>query len=103
MGDVLRGYNETGTFPVDAGAAGALVGLVRAGTVSHRRPSASTPSWRATGEAPRAVAERLGPGAGERPGDALGRGSTKSLPRIRRSGALPGGETKLIGFFVGRS
>jgi aspartyl-tRNA(Asn)/glutamyl-tRNA(Gln) amidotransferase subunit B len=103
MSDVMTTFNETGGFPVAAERLAALVGLVRAGTVSHqaaKRVYAELAQF--PDDEPAAVAERLG------------------LVQVRDEGALSGwvdevlaanpgevaryqaGETKLMGFFVGQ-
>ena len=103
MGEVMTTFNETGGFPVDAGRLAALTALARDGVVSHQAAKrvyaelAQRPH-----EQPKAVADRLG------------------LVQVRDQGALAdwvdevlaahpaevarfkGGETKLMGFFVGQ-
>jgi aspartyl-tRNA(Asn)/glutamyl-tRNA(Gln) amidotransferase subunit B len=103
MGDVMSSYNESGAFPVPVGRLAGLIGLVREGVVSHQAAKRIFAEMTTAfdGE-PRAVAERLG------------------LLQVSDSGALAawvdevlaqhpaevarfkGGETKLMGFFVGQ-
>ncbi|HEX6668882.1 MAG TPA: Asp-tRNA(Asn)/Glu-tRNA(Gln) amidotransferase subunit GatB, partial [Gemmatimonadales bacterium] len=103
MSDVMTTFNETGGFPVPAERLAVLVGLVRAGTVSHQAAKRVYAEMAQSPDAdPAAVAERLG------------------LVQVSDQGALatwvdevlaanPGevarykaGETKLLGFFVGQ-
>ena len=103
MGDVMTSFNEAGAFPLTPARLAALVALVRDGVVSHQAAKriyaemAQSPN----GD-PRSVAERLG------------------LVQVRDQGALAGwvddvlaahpaevtrfrgGESKLMGFFVGQ-
>jgi aspartyl-tRNA(Asn)/glutamyl-tRNA(Gln) amidotransferase subunit B len=103
MSDVMTTFNETGGFPVPPERLAALVGLVRAGTVSHQAAKRVYAEMAQSPDGdPAAVAERLG------------------LVQVSDQGALatwvdevlaahPGelaryqaGETKLMGFFVGQ-
>jgi aspartyl-tRNA(Asn)/glutamyl-tRNA(Gln) amidotransferase subunit B len=103
MGDVIATFNETGGFPVPAGKLASLVGLVRAGRLSHQAAKrvyaemAQTPD----GE-PAAVAERLGlvqvsdEGALTAWVDEVLAASPAEVARYKA------GETKLMAFFVGQ-
>ncbi|MFI5235937.1 MAG: Asp-tRNA(Asn)/Glu-tRNA(Gln) amidotransferase subunit GatB, partial [Gemmatimonadales bacterium] len=102
MGDVIAGWNETATFEVTAPRLAALIALVQANTVSHASGRKLYAAMRSSGETPEALAEKLG------------------LKQVADTGALTqwvdevlaahpgevarynGGETKLIGFFVGQ-
>jgi aspartyl-tRNA(Asn)/glutamyl-tRNA(Gln) amidotransferase subunit B len=103
MGDVIATFNETGGFPVSAASLASLVGLVRAGTLSHQAAKRVYAEMVQSPDGePAIVAERLG------------------LVQVSDQGALatwvdevlaasPGevaryqaGETKLMGFFVGQ-
>ena len=103
MSDVMSSFNETGGFPVPADRLAALVGLVRAGRVSHQAAKRVYAEMAQSPDGdPSAVAERLG------------------LVQVSDEGALGGwvdevlaanpgevaryraGETKLMGFFVGQ-
>ncbi len=104
MGDVMTTFNESGAFPVAPGRLAALVALVREGVVSHqaaKRVYAELASGSAA-EEPRAVAERLGlvQVSDERAlagwVDEVLSAHPAEVARFR------GGETKLMGFFVGQ-
>jgi aspartyl-tRNA(Asn)/glutamyl-tRNA(Gln) amidotransferase subunit B len=103
MGDVMTTFNESGAFPVPPQRLASLVGMVREGVVSHQAAKRVYAEMAAAPDGePRAVAERLG------------------LVQVRDEGALGGwvdevlsahpaevarfrgGETKLMGFFVGQ-
>jgi aspartyl-tRNA(Asn)/glutamyl-tRNA(Gln) amidotransferase subunit B len=103
MSDVMATFNETGGFPVPAKRLAALVGLVRAGTVSHQAAKRVYVEMAHSPDGdPAVVAERLG------------------LVQVSDEGALAGwvdevlaanpgevarykaGEAKLMGFFVGQ-
>jgi aspartyl-tRNA(Asn)/glutamyl-tRNA(Gln) amidotransferase subunit B len=103
MGDVMTSFNETGAFPVEAQRLAGLVTLVRDGVVSHQAAKrVYTELAQRPHDEPKAVAERLG------------------LVQVRDQGALAewvdevlaahpaevarykGGESKLMGFFVGQ-
>ena len=61
MGDVIATFNETGAFPVTAARLASLVGLVRAGTLSHQAAKRVYAEMaQAPDGEPAAVAERLG-------------------------------------------
>ncbi|HEX6615869.1 MAG TPA: Asp-tRNA(Asn)/Glu-tRNA(Gln) amidotransferase GatCAB subunit B, partial [Gemmatimonadales bacterium] len=103
MGEVMTSFNETGRFPVDARRLAELVALVREGVVSHRAAKqVYAELTRHPADEPRPAAERLG------------------LVQVSDQGALAawvdevlaahpaevtryqGGETRLMGFFVGQ-
>jgi aspartyl-tRNA(Asn)/glutamyl-tRNA(Gln) amidotransferase subunit B len=102
LGEVLSGFNEEGTFAVLPERVAALAGLVSEGIVSLQAAKRVYAELRSSDEDPRQVAQRLG------------------LVQVRDTGALEGwvdevlaafpdevqrfrgGETKLIGFFVGQ-
>ena len=103
MGDVMTQFNETGSFPVSAGRLGELIGLVRDGTVSHQAAKrvfmemASKP-----GEAAPEAAKRLGL-VQVSDQSALSEWVTEVLAAHPAEVArFRGGETKLMGFFVGQ-
>ena len=98
----MTAWNETGGFPVAAERLAALVGLERDGIVSLQAAKRVFAELREDPGEPRAIAERLG------------------LLQVRDTGALAGwveevveafpgeveryrgGETRLLGFFVGQ-
>jgi aspartyl-tRNA(Asn)/glutamyl-tRNA(Gln) amidotransferase subunit B len=103
IGDVMTTFNETGGFPVEAPRLAGLVTLVRDGVVSHqaaKRVYADLAEH--PGEDPKAVADRLGlvqvsdQGALSAWVDEVLAGHPGEVARYR------GGETKLMGFFVGQ-
>jgi aspartyl-tRNA(Asn)/glutamyl-tRNA(Gln) amidotransferase subunit B len=103
MGDVMTRFNETGSFPVPPAKLGELIALVREGTVSHQAAKrvfvemASTPR-----DGARSVAERLGLIQVSDQG-ALSAWVTEVLAAHPAEVArFRGGETKLMGFFVGQ-
>jgi len=103
MGDVMTTFNQTGAFPVDAGRLAGLVRLVREGVVSHQAAKrVYTELAERPGDEPKAVAERLGlvqvSDAGALGGwvDEVLAAHPAEVARYR------GGETKLMGFFVGQ-
>jgi aspartyl-tRNA(Asn)/glutamyl-tRNA(Gln) amidotransferase subunit B len=103
MSDVMTTFNETGRFPVPAHRLAALVGLVRAGTVSHQAAKRvySEMAQSADGD-PSAVAERLGLLQVSDEG-ALGTWVDEVLSANPAEVArYQAGETKLMGFFVGQ-
>ena len=103
MGDVMTTFNESGTFPVPPRRLAALIGLVRDGVVSHQAAKrvyaelAESPD-----DDPRTVADRLGliqvSDAGALGGwvDEVLSAHPAEVARFR------GGETRLMGFFVGQ-
>jgi aspartyl-tRNA(Asn)/glutamyl-tRNA(Gln) amidotransferase subunit B len=102
MGEAMSGYNETGRFGVSAERLSKLIGLVKGGVVSLQAAKRVYPELVNGNEEPGAVAERLGLiQVGD--ADALGAwveevlaASPSEVERFR------GGETKLMGFFVGQ-
>jgi aspartyl-tRNA(Asn)/glutamyl-tRNA(Gln) amidotransferase subunit B len=103
MADVMTTYNESGTFPVSAERLASLIGLVRAGTVSHQAAKrVYTELPRSPQENPRTVAERLGlvqvsdQGALSSWVDEVVAAHPEEVARFRA------GETKLMDFFVGQ-
>ncbi len=103
MGDVMTTFNETGAFPVEAGRLAGLVTLVRDGVVSHQAAKrVYTELAQRPGDQPKAVAERLGlvqvsdQGAITRWVEEVLAAHPAEVARFR------GGETKLMGFFVGQ-
>jgi len=102
MGEAMSGYNETGRFGVSAERLSKLIGLVKEGVVSLQAAKRVYPELVDGTEEPRAVAERLGL---IQVGDASALGAwveevlaanPSEVERFR------GGETKLMGFFVGQ-
>ena len=102
MGDVMTSYNQTGGFPVSAAVTGAVIGLVKDGTVSLQAAKKVYAELVTSGGTPREVAERLGliqvrdESALERWVDAVMAASPGEVERYRN------GETKLLGFLVGQ-
>ena len=103
MGDVMTSFNETGGFPVPAARLAALVGLVRAGTVSHQAAKRVYAEMVQSPDGePAAVAERLGlvqvsdQGALASWVDEVLAAHPDEVARYRA------GEVKLMGFFVGQ-
>ena len=102
MGDVMTAYNQTGGFPVSAAVTGAVIGLVKDGTVSLQAAKKVYAELVTSGGTPREVAERLGliqvrdESALERWVDAVIAASPGEVERYRH------GETKLLGFLVGQ-
>jgi aspartyl-tRNA(Asn)/glutamyl-tRNA(Gln) amidotransferase subunit B len=103
MGDVMTQFNETGSFPVSAPKLKDLIGLVRAGTLSHQAAKrvftemASNP-----GQPALAVAERLGL-VQVSDQSALSQWVTEVLAAHPAEVArFRSGEAKLMGFFVGQ-
>jgi aspartyl-tRNA(Asn)/glutamyl-tRNA(Gln) amidotransferase subunit B len=103
MGEVMTSYNESGGFPVAPGRLAGLIALVRDGVVSHqaaKRLYAELPTR--PDEPPAAAAERLGlvqvsdQGALASWVDEVLAAHPAEVARYR------GGETKLMGFFVGQ-
>jgi aspartyl-tRNA(Asn)/glutamyl-tRNA(Gln) amidotransferase subunit B len=103
MGDVMTTFNETGAFPVEARRLAGLVTLVREGVVSHQAAKrVYTELAQVPGDEPKAVAERLGLVQVSDQG-ALGSWVDEILAAYPAEVArYRGGETKLMGFFVGQ-
>ena len=84
MSDVMTTFNETGGFPVPAERLAALVGLVRAGTVSHQAAKRVYAEMAQSPDGdPAAVAERLGLVQVSDAGCAGGPGWTRCSPPTR--------------------
>lgn len=101
-GDVMTGYNETGEIAVEAARLAALISLEREGTVSLQAAKRVFTELLTSGDEPREIAERLGV-LQVRDEDALGRWADEVL--AAHPGELAryrGGETRLMGFFVGQ-
>ena len=103
MSDVMTSFNETGWFPVSSGTLADLVGLVGAGTLSHQAAKRVYAELaQSPGGDPSSVAERLGlvqvsdQGALAAWVDEVLAAHPAEVARYR------GGETKLMGFFVGQ-
>jgi aspartyl-tRNA(Asn)/glutamyl-tRNA(Gln) amidotransferase subunit B len=103
MADVMTTYNESGAFPVPARRLAALIGLVREGTVSLQAAKRVYGEMaRAPHEEPHAVALRLGLVQVSDQG-ALGAWVDEVLAAHPAEVArFRGGESKLMGFFVGQ-
>jgi len=103
MGDVMTTFNETGAFPVEARRLAGLVTLVREGVVSHQAAKrVYTELAQRPGDEPKAVAEQLGLVQVSDQG-ALGGWVDEVLAAYPAEVArYRGGETKLMGFFVGQ-
>jgi aspartyl-tRNA(Asn)/glutamyl-tRNA(Gln) amidotransferase subunit B len=103
MADVMTTYNESGSFPVSAGKLAALIGLVRDSTVSNQAAKrVYTELARSPGEDPRAVAERLGLLQVSDQGALAGWVDDVLAAHPGEVARYRGGETKLMGFFVGQ-
>ncbi|HET8650135.1 MAG TPA: Asp-tRNA(Asn)/Glu-tRNA(Gln) amidotransferase subunit GatB [Gemmatimonadales bacterium] len=102
MGEVMTGYNESGRFDVAPARLAALVRLIDEGAVSHQAAKRVYAELLVVDEAPAAVAERLGltqvsdTGALMQWVDEVLAAHPAEVERYR------GGETKLVGFFVGQ-
>jgi aspartyl-tRNA(Asn)/glutamyl-tRNA(Gln) amidotransferase subunit B len=103
MADVMTSFNESAAFPVPPGRLAALVGLIREGVVSHQAAKRVYAELALAPDAePRAVAERLGLVQVSEE-DALGGWVDEVLSAHPVEVArYRGGETKLMGFFVGQ-
>jgi aspartyl-tRNA(Asn)/glutamyl-tRNA(Gln) amidotransferase subunit B len=103
MSDVMTTFNETGGFPVPAERLAALVGLVRAGTVSHQAAKRVYAEMAQSPDSdPTSVAERLGLVQVSDEG-ALGTWVDEVLAANQAEVArYKAGEAKLMGFFVGQ-
>jgi aspartyl-tRNA(Asn)/glutamyl-tRNA(Gln) amidotransferase subunit B len=103
MSDVMTTFNETGGFPVPAERLAALVGLVRAGTVSHQAAKRVYAEMAQSPDGdPTSVAERLGLVQVSDEG-ALGTWVDEVLAANQAEVArYKAGEAKLMGFFVGQ-
>jgi aspartyl-tRNA(Asn)/glutamyl-tRNA(Gln) amidotransferase subunit B len=103
MGDVMTTFNETGAFPVEARRLAGLVTLVREGVVSHQAAKrVYTELAHRPGDEPKTVAEQLGLVQVSDQG-ALGSWVDEVLAAYPAEVArYRGGETKLMGFFVGQ-
>ncbi|HEX2635780.1 MAG TPA: Asp-tRNA(Asn)/Glu-tRNA(Gln) amidotransferase subunit GatB [Gemmatimonadales bacterium] len=103
MGDVMTSYNETGAFPVEASRLAALVTLVRDGVVSHQAAKRVYAELaRRPDEAPGAAAERLGLLQVSDQGALAGWVDDVLSEHPAEVARYRGGETKLMGFFVGQ-
>jgi aspartyl-tRNA(Asn)/glutamyl-tRNA(Gln) amidotransferase subunit B len=103
MGDVMTTFNETGAFPVDAGHLAGLVTLVREGVVSHQAAKrVYSELAHRPGEEPKAVAERLGLVQVSDQGALTGWVEEVLAAHPAEVARYRGGETKLMGFFVGQ-
>ena len=105
MGEVLAHLNAAGStldrFPVSAPDLGALLGLVRDGTVSRSAARTVFARMVETGEAPRAIAEREGL-VQVRDDDELARWVDEVLAENTAEAArFRAGERKLLGVLVG--
>jgi aspartyl-tRNA(Asn)/glutamyl-tRNA(Gln) amidotransferase subunit B len=103
MGDVMTSYNENGEFPVSPPRLAALIGLVRAGTVSLQAAKRVYAELaRSPGEDPEAVATRLGL-VQVTDQNALADWVDEVLASYPAEVArFRGGDTKLMAFFVGQ-
>jgi len=102
LGDVMAAFNEHGKFPVTPERLASLIALVREGVVSQQAAKRVYQEMSENLEPPRAIAEKLGlvqvgdTGALERWVDEVLAAHAGEVARYK------GGETKLIGFFVGQ-
>jgi aspartyl-tRNA(Asn)/glutamyl-tRNA(Gln) amidotransferase subunit B len=103
MGDVRTSYNESGTLPVPASRLSALIGLVRDGTVSLQAAKRVYAELaRTPGEAPHAVASRLGLVQVSDQGSLTSWVDEVLASHPGEVARFRSGETKLMGFFVGQ-
>jgi aspartyl-tRNA(Asn)/glutamyl-tRNA(Gln) amidotransferase subunit B len=103
MGEVMTSYNETGGFPVSPERLSSLVALAHDGVVSHQAAKrVYVELGRSPDADPRAVAEQLGLVQVSDEG-ALGGWVDEVLAAHPAEVArFRGGETRLMGFFVGQ-
>jgi aspartyl-tRNA(Asn)/glutamyl-tRNA(Gln) amidotransferase subunit B len=103
MGEVMTSFHESGGFPVEAVRLAGLISLVRDGIVSHQAAKrvfaelAQRPD-----EAPKAAAERLGLVQVSDQGALAGWVDEVLAAHPAEVARFKGGETKLMGFFVGQ-
>jgi len=103
MGDVMTTYNELGAFPVEAERLAGLVTLVREGVVSHQAAKrVYTELAHVPAEQPKAAAERLGLVQVSDQGALAGWVDEVLAAHPAEVARYKGGETKLMGFFVGQ-
>jgi aspartyl-tRNA(Asn)/glutamyl-tRNA(Gln) amidotransferase subunit B len=103
MGDVMTSFNETGAFPVEARRLAGLVTLVREGVVSHQAAKrVYTELAQSPRDEPKAVAERLGLVQVSDQGALAGWVDEVLAAHQAEVARYKGGETKLMGFFVGQ-
>ncbi len=101
-GEVMTAWNETGGFPVAAARLAELVALERAGTLSLQAAKRIFAELRERDDSPMELAERLGV-VQVQDEDALAGWVAEVLARHPDEVArYRGGETKLMGFFVGQ-
>jgi len=102
MGEVLAGWNESGTFAVEPVRLATLIAMVDGGQLSLQAAKQVFAELLASSDEPRVVADRLGViqvrDAGALAGwvDEVLAANPDEVARFR------GGEAKLIGFFVGQ-
>lgn len=103
MGEVMTTYNETGAFPVAPARLAGLVTLVRDGVVSHQAAKRVYAELaRSPRDEPKAVAERLGLVQVSDQGALAGWVDEVLAAHPTEVARYRGGETKLMGFFVGQ-
>ncbi|HEU4697951.1 MAG TPA: Asp-tRNA(Asn)/Glu-tRNA(Gln) amidotransferase subunit GatB [Gemmatimonadales bacterium] len=106
MGDAMTAYNETGRFAVTPARLAELIVLVRDGVVSHQAAKRVYGELAAAGqggaEPPLAVAERLGLVQVKDEGALAGWVDEVLAAHPAEVARFRGGETKLMGFFVGQ-
>jgi aspartyl-tRNA(Asn)/glutamyl-tRNA(Gln) amidotransferase subunit B len=103
MGDVMTTFNESGAFPVEAGRLAGLVTLVRDGVVSHQAAKrVYAELTQHPSEAPKDAAERLGLVQVSDQGALAGWVDEVLAAHPGEVARFKGGETKLMGFFVGQ-
>jgi aspartyl-tRNA(Asn)/glutamyl-tRNA(Gln) amidotransferase subunit B len=101
MGEVMTGYNATGSFSVPPERLAELIGLVEQGVVSHQAAKKVYAELAGSGGAPREVAERLGL-LQVRDEAELERWVIEVLEaHPREMERYRAGETKLLGFLTG--
>jgi aspartyl-tRNA(Asn)/glutamyl-tRNA(Gln) amidotransferase subunit B len=103
MGDVMTSYHENGGFPVEAGRLASLVALVRGNVVSHQAAKRVYAELiRSPRDDPQAAAERLGLIQVSDEGALAGWVHEVLTAHPAEVARYKGGETKLMGFFVGQ-
>jgi aspartyl-tRNA(Asn)/glutamyl-tRNA(Gln) amidotransferase subunit B len=103
MADVMTTYNESGQFPVSAERLAGLIAMVRQGTVSHQAAKrVYSELARSPQDDPSTVAERLGLVQVSDQGALSAWVDEVLAAHPGEVGRFRGGETKLMGFFVGQ-
>ena len=99
---VLISWNETGIFAVTSARLAALIGLVKAGTVSRQAAKQVYTELLTSGDAPAAIATRLGLVQVSDTGQLAGWIDEVLAAHPGEVARFKGGEGKLMGFFTGQ-